>query len=95
MSDDRTVDWGAAHWAVYERVRCFIADAADVELDKVHPTIDIFEDLGVDSLGMALIMLNLEDEYAVEEPDNIREISPDLNTPVAIVEFALTVRPEI
>jgi len=89
MSGDPTAEWTPVHWAVYEKVRAFVADAADVTLDAVHPQTNIFTELGVDSLGLALILVNLEDEYSVTEPENIREIGPQLDTPIAIVDFAL------
>lgn len=86
-----TADWGEREWLVYAKVRDFVADAADVPLEAVTPEVNIFEDLKVDSLGLVLIMINLEDTFGVQEPENVEDIGPQLQTPAAIVAFALEV----
>lgn len=82
--------WNDAELAVYERVRHFVADAADVELAAVTPNVDIFEQLKVDSLGLVLILVNLEDEYNLPQRENSAEVGRLLRTPVDIVEFAMS-----
>ena len=82
--------WSDVERSIYERVRHFVADAADVELDEVTPLVDIFEELKVDSLGIVLILVNLEDEYDIPQPEDDREATKNLRTPVDIVEFAMS-----
>jgi len=94
MCASPTDSWGDAEWAVYERVRAFVADAADAKLEDVEPHTDIVKELGVDSLGFVLIFINLEDEYGIAEPENFDEIGPTLRTPADIVDFALDVARE-
>lgn len=84
-----TAEWGAAEWAVYEKVRAFVADAADVDLEQVTPDVDIFQQLKVDSLGLVLVLINLEDAFGVPEPEDLKEVGPQLSTPAAIVRFAI------
>lgn len=94
MSDSPTGSWGDTEWAVYEKVRAFVADAADVKLQDVEPHTDIFKDLGVDSLGFLLIFINLEDEYGISAPGNFDDVGPTLRTPADIVAFSLDVARE-
>lgn len=81
--------WGDAERHVYERVRAFVADAADVAIEDVTPNINIFEGLKVDSLGLVLILINLEDEFNVPKIEDDRAVNEQLQTPIDIVEFAM------
>ena len=89
MSDDKTAAWGKAEWAVYEKVKAFVADAADVPLERVQPDTHLYEELEVDSLGFVLIFINLEEAFDVAEPENFDELGETLLTPADIVEFAI------
>lgn len=88
-ADDLPVAWGDPERTVYERVKVFVADAADVALEQVLPGLNIFEDLKVDSLGLVLILVNLEDEFGVPQVENDQETGRNLLTPIDIVEFAM------
>jgi acyl carrier protein len=88
-TDGLPLAWGDAERHVYLRVRAFVADAADVPLDKVTPSINIFEDLKVDSLGLVLILINLEDEFNVPKGEDDSVVGEQLQTPINIVEFAV------
>ena len=95
MSDDRTATWAEAEWSVYGKVRAFVADAADVPLERVEPTTHLYEELEVDSLGFVLIFINLEEDFGISEPENFEELGQSLLTPADIVEFALSLaKPE-
>jgi acyl carrier protein len=87
--DGLPATWGDAERAVYERVKVFVADAADVSIEQVRPGVNIFEELNVDSLGLVLILVNLEDEFEVPQVEDDREAGKKLLTPIDIVEFAM------
>lgn len=87
--DGLPVHWGEQERHVYDRVMAFVADAADVDIDAVTPSINIFEELKVDSLGLVLILVNLEDEFEIPRVEDDREAGKQLLTPIDIVEFAL------
>jgi len=88
-ADGLPLAWGDAERHIYFRVRAFVADAADVPMDKVTPSINIFEDLKVDSLGLVLILINLEDEFDVPKGEDDSAVGEHLQTPIKIVEFAV------
>lgn len=53
-----------------DRVRAFIADAADKPLDAVGPDTNIYTELGADSLGGACIFIDISYEYGIPEPED-------------------------
>ncbi|MCO4875573.1 acyl carrier protein [Paraburkholderia caribensis] len=74
---------------VMSRVLAFVADAADAPLDRVHEDTDIFSGLGIDSLGLVLILVNLKDTFGVPEP--VSEAGwASLRTPDDIVFYAIS-----
>lgn len=88
-NDGLPTGWSEVERAVYERVRCFVADAADVEPERVTPSVNIYEELKVDSLGLVLILVNLEEEFNIPQAEDDREAAERLRTPSDIVEFAV------
>ncbi|WP_018236251.1 phosphopantetheine-binding protein [Ensifer sp. BR816] len=86
---DEPPEWGDAERSVFLQVRAFVADAADVPLERVTPEVNLFDDLGIDSLGLLLILINLEETYGLKVPGNLEELGPQLSTPSSIVIFAL------
>jgi acyl carrier protein len=72
------------------RIREFVADAADCALDQVGPDDDIYEGLGVDSLGGAAIFIDISYEFRVPEPTEIAELAT-LNTPAKLVAYVKSV----
>lgn len=52
-----------------DRIRTFIADAADKPVDAVGPGTNIYVDLGVDSLGGACIFIDISYEFGMAEPE--------------------------
>ncbi len=53
-----------------DRIRDFIADAADKPLDAVGPDTNIYTELGVDSLGGACIFIDISYEFGMAEPED-------------------------
>lgn len=53
----------------FEKVRALISERFDVDEDKVTRDTNIVEDLGVDSLDVAELLLTVEDEFGVSIPE--------------------------
>lgn len=53
----------------FEKIRSLISERFDVEEDKITRDTDIVEDLGVDSLDIAELLLTLEDEFDITIPE--------------------------
>ena len=53
----------------FEKIRSLISERFDVEEDKITCDTDIVEDLGVDSLDIAELLLTLEDEFDITIPE--------------------------
>lgn len=53
----------------FEKVQAIIADQLDVDKEKVVLEASIQEDLDADSLDVVDLVMNLEDEFDLEIPD--------------------------
>ncbi|HXV69276.1 MAG: acyl carrier protein [Nitrospiraceae bacterium] len=58
---------------VEERVKKIIAEQLGVEEDEVTPEASFVEDLGADSLDTVELVMALEEEFAIEIPDEDAE----------------------
>ncbi|MGQ0696248.1 MAG: acyl carrier protein [Nitrospiraceae bacterium] len=58
---------------VDERVKKIIAEQLGVEEDEVTPEASFVEDLGADSLDTVELVMALEEEFAIEIPDEDAE----------------------
>jgi 3-hydroxymyristoyl/3-hydroxydecanoyl-(acyl carrier protein) dehydratase/acyl carrier protein len=72
--------------SLLNRIREFVADAADIPLERVGPDDDIYLDLAVDSLGAAAIFIDIAYHFNIPEPQE-RDEFVLLNTPSKIVLF--------
>ena len=54
---------------VFEKVREILMEQLDVEEDAVTMEANIVDDLKADSLDLVALLMALEDEFAVEVPD--------------------------
>lgn len=70
-----------------EKVISIVAEAADVEEDEVGFDDNLVEDLGIDSLGIVGIFIDLAYEFKVSEPQRDEDWA-FYNTPRLICEFA-------
>lgn len=68
----------------FEKIRDMIVDRFDIEADLVKPETNIIDDLGVDSLDVAELLLVIEDEFSVTVPE---EKITSLKTVQDIVNF--------
>ncbi len=55
---------------VFERVREIICDQLDLEEDAVTMESNIVDDFDADSLDVVDLVMTLEDEFAIEVPDD-------------------------
>ena len=56
-----------------ERVKNLICDQLAVEADKVTPTASFIEDLGADSLDIVELVMQMEEEFDLDIPDEDAE----------------------
>ena len=75
-----------------DMVREFVADAADICVADVGLDDDLYNDLGVDSLGSAMIFIYLIDTFGVQEPQSDEEYAK-LNTPRKLADYVLALPP--
>jgi acyl carrier protein len=68
------------------RIRDFVADAADCPVGQVGPDTDLYEELRVDSLGAAAIFIDISYEFKIPEPAQAADFAL-LNTPSKIVLY--------
>lgn len=54
---------------VFEKVRDLIVDQLSVDADEVKADANIQDDLGADSLDVVDLVMNIEEEFGVEIPD--------------------------
>ena len=67
-----------------EKISELIADKLGVELSKIKPEAKFVEDLGADSLDTVELIMQLEDEFNLEIPD---EEAEKLTTVGSVVEY--------
>jgi len=58
---------------IFEKVRKIIADKLDIEPDKISPDASFLDDLGADSLDIVELIMELEEEFNLEIPDEDAE----------------------
>jgi len=51
-----------------EKIRSSVAEALDVPIDEVGIDDNLFEELGLDSLGTVMVLIDLAYDYGVPEP---------------------------
>lgn len=69
---------------ITEKISELIADKLGVELSKINPDAKFVEDLGADSLDTVELIMQLEDEFNLEIPD---EEAEKLTTVGAVIDY--------
>lgn len=67
---------------MYERLLKLIQDnLPDADLSKANENSRLMEDLGLDSIGMMMLSMSIEDEFGVQfnEPVNFKTVKDLLN----------------
>ena len=54
---------------VFEKVKSILSEQFDVEEDNITMETSIVNDLGADSLDVVDLLMNIDDEFGVEVPD--------------------------
>jgi acyl carrier protein/3-hydroxymyristoyl/3-hydroxydecanoyl-(acyl carrier protein) dehydratase len=74
--------------AVLDRIREFVASAADRPLEDVRGDTDIYQELNVDSLGAMAIYIDLSHAFKIPEPARGENLAL-INTPKKLMEYVL------
>ncbi|MEE9465855.1 MAG: acyl carrier protein [Candidatus Neomarinimicrobiota bacterium] len=69
---------------IEEKISELIADKLGVEASKITPKAKFVEDLGADSLDTVELIMQLEDEFSLEIPD---EEAEKLTTVGTVIEY--------
>lgn len=68
---------------VFEKIRKILCEQLDLEEDDVTVESNIAEDLGGDSMDVVDLIMSIEDEFAIEVPDdqveNIKTVGDIVN----------------
>jgi len=67
-------------------IRQFIANAADIPFEAVEPDMNIYEELGIDSLGATCVFIDISYEFGTPEPSAETDFD-ELNTARKILEY--------
>lgn len=67
-----------------EKIAELIADKLGVEVSKIKPEAKFVEDLGADSLDTVELIMQLEDEFSLEIPD---EEAEKLTTVGTVIDY--------
>jgi len=70
--------------AVEERIKSIIAEQLGVKPDEVTPEASFIDDLGADSLDTVELIMELEEEFDLEIPD---EDAESLTTVKAVIDY--------
>lgn len=69
---------------VLEKIREILSEQFGVDAEDINPETTLAEDLGADSLDVVDLIMSIEDEFAVEIPDEEVE---NIKTVGALVEY--------
>jgi acyl carrier protein len=64
------VKGGAEEVDVFEKVKKMVAEQLNVSADKVVPEARFTDDLGADSLDVVELIMNIEEEFGLEIPED-------------------------
>lgn len=71
---------------VFEKVKSILSEQFDVEEDSITMETSIINDLGADSLDVVDLLMNIDDEFGVEVPDEDVEKVKTVEDLVAYIE---------
>lgn len=71
---------------VFDKVKEILADQFDVEQDTIELATNIADDLSADSLDVVEILMNIEDEFGIEIPDEAIEEIRTVSDLVSYIE---------
>ena len=68
----------------FEKVRAIIAKQLDIDPETITPSSSLIDDLHADSLDIVELVMDMEQEFDVEIPD---EVLPNIKTVGAVVGY--------
>ncbi len=71
---------------IFDEVRKILAEQLDVDKDSIEMNSKLAEDLGADSLDAIDIVMTIEDQYAIEVPDENIENMKTVEDIVSFIE---------
>lgn len=71
---------------VFEKIKEILAAQFDVDSDSIEVTTNIADDLSADSLDVVEILMNIEDEFGIEIPDEAIEEIKTVGDLVSYIE---------
>lgn len=71
---------------IFDEVREILAEQLDVDKDSIEMSSKLAEDLGADSLDAIDIVMTIEDQYAIEVPDESIENMKTVEDIVSFIE---------
>ena len=71
---------------IFDEVREILAEQLDVDKDSIEMNSKLAEDLGADSLDANDIVMTIEDQYAIEVPDENIENMKTVEDIVSFIE---------
>ena len=71
---------------IFDEVREILAEQLDVDKDSTEMNSKLVEDLGADSLDAIDIVMTIEDQYAIEVPDENIENMKTVEDIVSFIE---------
>ena len=71
---------------IFDEVREILAEQLDVDKDSIEMNSKLAEDLGADSLDAIDIVMTIEDQYAIEVPDESIENMKTVEDIVSFIE---------
>jgi acyl carrier protein len=74
--------------SVQERVIDIVADQLGVDRDKVTPSTSFINDLGADSLDTVELVMELEEEFDIDIPDDAAEKIQTVGQAIEFIEKA-------
>ena len=77
---------------ISEKVKAIICEQLMVEADDVNPDSSFVEDLGADSLDTVELIMEFEDEFGVEIPDEEAEKISNVGEAIAFLENLLAAK---
>jgi len=77
---------------ISEKVKAIICEQLMVEPDDVTPESSFVEDLGADSLDTVELIMEFEDEFGVEIPDEEAEKISNVGEAIAFLETLLSAK---
>ena len=76
--------------SVAERVRDIVADQLGADKDKVTPETSFVNDLGADSLDTVELVMELEEEFDINIPDDAAEKIQTVGQAIEFIEEAVS-----